>query len=49
MGTSTNTKRAAATDMVTVEDDVEDAATHAVVEVVVADVGNINHKYHPLV
>jgi hypothetical protein len=48
MGTSTNTKRAAATDVVTVEDGVEDAATHAVVEEVVEAVGKSNHKSHPL-
>ena len=48
MGISTNTKRAAATDVDTVEDDVEDAATHALVEEVVEAVGNINHKPHPL-
>ena len=48
MGTSTNTKRAAATDVVTVEDDVEDAATHAVVEEVVEAVDNSNHKSHLL-
>jgi hypothetical protein len=48
MDTSTNTKRAAATDVEIVEDDVEDAATHAVVEEVVEAVGNSNHKYHPL-
>ena len=48
MGISTNTKRAAATDVVTVEDNVEDAATHAVVEVVVEAVGNSNYKSHPL-
>ena len=49
MVTSTNTKRAVATDVVTVEDDVEDTATHAVVEEVVEAVGNSNHKSHPLV
>ena len=48
MGTSTNTKRAAETDVATVVDDVEDAATHAVVEVVVEAVGNSNHRSHPL-
>ena len=46
MVTSTNTKRAAATDAVTVEENVEDAATHAVVKEVVEAVGNSNHKSH---
>ena len=48
MGISTNTKRAAATDVVTVEDDVEDATTRAVVEEIVETMGNSNHKSHPL-
>ena len=48
MGTSTNTKPAAETDVATVVDDVEDAATHAVVEEVAEAVGNSNHKSHLL-
>ena len=32
-----------------VEEDVEDAATHAVGKVVVEAVGNSNHRSHPLV
>ena len=45
---STNTKRASVIDTDTVEDDVNDAATHAVVELVVEAVDNSNHRSHPL-